>query len=665
MNHGSFSRVHLFLRSTFLLLVAASPLVLRAQFQDPTPDELKMTSDPKAPGAAAVYLYREQTLNSNDGSVQTYYARIKVLTEKGKELATVKTPFNPEFTKVEHVEGRTIHSDGTVIPLSVKPEDLVDFKSKYFREDTMVFTLPSVEVGSILEYRLQINCGNRVIEPRWELQDSYFIHKEHFAFLPGTIYGYLWGSHGKTLDRLMFISTPPNTPVSVQHVKNQFIVDLNDVPPTPDEDWMPPINTFRWRVGFYYTYALSEKEFWETEAKFWADDNNDFTKVTKTIRNAANSLVAPGDTDEQKARKIYDAVVKLENTDFTRVKSEAERKKEKLKEIHSVEDVWKNQSGPGNSIALLYVALAQAAGLKVWPMQVVDRSNAIFDVNYLYKNQLQDYIAIVVLGGKEVLVDPGQKTCPFGVLHWAHAFSAGFRESDTGPKLEVTPALNYTVNHVQRTADLTVDPDGNLKGTARIALSGEEAIYWRQQALENDQNELKKKFEDSLNDDLPEGVTATFDHLLSLDDPERILMAVVNLSGNLGTPAGKRLILPGLLFESRAKHPFVAQDKRTTPIDVHYPNMESDDVTYHLPPGYTVESAPHTADVTWQGYATLRIDSATREDALEVARVFARNFTLLRPEAYNNLHDFYLKLAAADQQQIVLTRAASTKGNSP
>jgi hypothetical protein len=83
-----------------------------------------------------------------------------------------------------------------------------------------------------------------------------------------------------------------------------------------------------------------------------------------------------------------------------------------------------------------------------------------------------------------------------------------------------------------------------------------------------------------------------------------------------------------------------------------------------LPPGFSVESAPHTNDVKWPGFAALGINSVVNKDGtLDVTRVFARNYTLLRPEAYNDLHDFYLKLAAADQQQIVLSRAASNKGN--
>jgi len=46
--------LHLLCRT--VLFAALLPAVLvRAQFQPPTPDELKMTSDPKAPGAPAAF----------------------------------------------------------------------------------------------------------------------------------------------------------------------------------------------------------------------------------------------------------------------------------------------------------------------------------------------------------------------------------------------------------------------------------------------------------------------------------------------------------------------------------------------------------------------------------------------------------------------------------
>ena len=75
----------------FLVMIFASQL-LHAQFQDPTKEELQMTSDPQAPGAAAVYL-NIQEVTDDPLHYRSYYARIKVLQEKGKELATVEIPY--------------------------------------------------------------------------------------------------------------------------------------------------------------------------------------------------------------------------------------------------------------------------------------------------------------------------------------------------------------------------------------------------------------------------------------------------------------------------------------------------------------------------------------------------------------------------------------------
>jgi hypothetical protein len=48
-----------------------------------------------------------------------------------------------------------------------------------------VFTLPSVEVGSILEYTYQIQNDDYIYsEPHWEIQRPYFVHKAHYSFTP-------------------------------------------------------------------------------------------------------------------------------------------------------------------------------------------------------------------------------------------------------------------------------------------------------------------------------------------------------------------------------------------------------------------------------------------------------------------------------------------------
>jgi hypothetical protein len=152
------------MRSILLFVLITAPALLRAQFQDPTPEELKMTEDPKAPAAAAVYLNFEETTD-DPLHYHSVYARIKILSEKAKDLATVDLPYVRGNNEITDIKARTIHSDGTVIPLVGKPEDLLTTKSGDRQVDRKVFNLPAVEVGSILEYRYQVRYDDNQYSP--------------------------------------------------------------------------------------------------------------------------------------------------------------------------------------------------------------------------------------------------------------------------------------------------------------------------------------------------------------------------------------------------------------------------------------------------------------------------------------------------------------------
>lgn len=645
-----------------LSVCLVSPLLMHAQFTEPTKEELQMTSDPKAPGAAAVYLYREETAD-DILHFHSYYERIKVLTEKGKELATVRIPYEHKGFKVTDIKGRTIHADGTVIPLTAKGADLVDVKAKDYQVNTMVFTLPNVEVGSILEYRLQLRYDDDVLSsPTWQVMQPYFVHKAHYMFKPSKS-AYITNSKGQALTHLMYAVRAGTTKVD-EDMQGRYIFDITDVPATPEEDWMPPLNSVSWRVEFYYTRYTSGPDFWKTEGKDWMKEADHFAEPTKPLQSAAADMVSGLTTDEQKARKIYEEVMKLENTSFTRTKSAAERKQEKLKEIKRAEDVWMQKGGSSDDLTLLYIALARAAGLQVWPMQVVNRNRAIFDPTYLTTYQLDDYVAIVKIGEKEVYLDPGQKMCPFGLLHWKHTLASGLRSSAAGVVPGTTPPSTYAQTALRRVGDLYLKEDGSLSGMVRYVLSGEEALHWRQLTLKNDDDEVKKQFNESIRETIPDGVHADFDHFLGLEDYNSNLIATVKVSGGLGTATGKRVFLPGEFFQSRGRHAFVAEEKRSIPVDVHYARLEQDDVTYHLPEGFAIESVPQKADVPWTGYAVMKASATQDKDTVRLQRTLAYNYTMLEPKEYANLHDFYQKVAAADQEQVVLTRGAQTaKGN--
>jgi len=664
-------RIQTALRALIVLLTLASAVLAHAQFQAPTDEELKMTADPKAPGAAAVYFYIEETTD-DPLHFHSFYARIKVLEEKGKELATIEVPYERDDIRITDIKGRTIHADGTVIPLEVKPEDLLAVKVGQHQFNRKVFTLPSVEVGSILEYRYKVRYpDNYFSAPQWEVQRPYFVHEAHYAFTPFKAFmsntavpiGTLVDSRGRPITSLIWWSQlPPGAAVKTDQYA-RYRLDLTNIPASPREEWMPPASALNYRLLFYYKSSYGANDYWIEEAKRWSKDADHFAEPSGPVRQAVAGIVAPGDNDLDRARKLYKAVQALDNTNFSRKRNEAELKALGLRAPRRAEDTWAQKSGSSEDIALLYLAMVRAAGLTAYAMKVVDRDRGVFTPGYLEFDQLDDDIVVVTINGKEVSLDPGEKMCPFQMVHWKHTGTGGIRQSADGRAATTTPEQPYTANTLVRLGDLNLDSQGAVTGSFRFVMAGQLALYWRQQALGNDVDEVKKRYDEWLKTTVPTGINAHVDHFLEIDNPDANLMAVVKLDGTLGSATGRRILVPGFLFSADSRHPFIDEPQRQTPVDMKFAEQVTDQVVFHLPADFTIEAAPTDAKVPWGDRALLATRVKNAPGQVTIARQFSRGFVQVKPEDYPSLVDFYRKVAAADQQQLVLSAAPAAKGD--
>src|ERR1700722_19017897 len=158
------------------MTVSAGAAYAADTFQKPTKEELEMKSLPGFPGAAAVVLFREE-ITKDDLRLVLHYERIKILTEEGKKYANVQLGYVSthdvgvdigDDKSLGDIVGRTVHADGTVIPFSGKPYlKTVEkgwTKEVGFAVQEKGFTLPDVEVGSIIEYRYATRYSDLVFE---------------------------------------------------------------------------------------------------------------------------------------------------------------------------------------------------------------------------------------------------------------------------------------------------------------------------------------------------------------------------------------------------------------------------------------------------------------------------------------------------------------------
>src|SRR3984885_511639 len=122
-------------------------------FQPVSPEELKMTSEPKAPGAPAIILYRQVDRDDRGNTAhEDVYFRIKILTEEGRKYADIEIPFWKEQSNIGNIHARTIDPNGTIVNFTGKAFDKSIVKARGVKYMAKTFTLPDVQIGSILEY---------------------------------------------------------------------------------------------------------------------------------------------------------------------------------------------------------------------------------------------------------------------------------------------------------------------------------------------------------------------------------------------------------------------------------------------------------------------------------------------------------------------------------
>jgi hypothetical protein len=656
------------------ILLTLAPSFIRAQWTAPTPEELSMTAQPEVPGASAVYLFREETA---EDAIHMYsvYVRIKVLAESGKKYSNVELPYTSydagSNVTVDDIQGRTIHPDGTIIPFTGKPYQKLVEKSRGVKSMAKVFTLPDVEIGSIIEYRYKYHMDDHHFsQPAWYIQSNLFTRRAHYLWKP-TNQSVITAKEQRTNAIAWNEILPPGAELKQTKVEFEgkdphtiFELNVHDILPTPNEEYMPPISSFSYRVVFYYTPYLTGDEFWKSEGKSWAKERDKFISPGPGVIAAVNGLVSPTDTQDQKLRKIYAAVMQLENTHYTRKGSSTEELAQDRKDIHTTDDIWARKRGENYQLTQLFVAMARAAGMKAYLVLVTNRNRHLFNRNYLTFSQFDDDIAIVNVDGKEQFFDPGSRYCPYQHLDWTHTMTTGLRQTEGGSEFIETPHEIYSYSRLQRVANLTMDPQGAVTGTIKMTYTGSSALYWRQRPLIGDAASLEDELRTDMESLVPHGLEVKVASIDKLADYEQPLIVNFNLQGQLAVPTGKRLVIPGDLFEANSK-PRFPHAKRELPVSFSYPHMSQDAVRITFPPNLSVESLP-TKEQT-KLHNSIAYDMTTTSDAISVTarRTYLLGETLFEPNQYAELRSFYSKMETTDQESIVLnvTTKSATAGN--
>lgn len=628
------------------LVVAVTP-ARAATWLPVSPEDLQMQGEPKAPSVAAIYLYR-QVDRDDDAATEAVHTRIKVLTEEGRKYGDVEIPYEKGSESIRGLEARTIRPDGTVIEFDGIVYDKPLVKARNFKMMAKTFTLPKVEVGSIVEYRYRRSLAyGWIFNSRWILSQDLFTRHAVFSLTPSSSFTLRWSWP---------LGLPDNTRLPNSE-RGMIRLETRDVPAFVSEEYMPPENLMKYRVEFVYEDEHSDqreqKSYWAAFGKRMHRNLERFVSDRRAMERAVAEIVQPGDSDAAKVRKLYARAQQIRNLSFERRKTEQEAKREQLAEIDSAAEVWTRGYGNGVQINWLFLALARAANIEAYAVLVPTRDDYFFDPKLMNARQLNSNVVVVKLDGREIYLDPGTPFTPFGLLPWSETGVVALRLDKHGGAWVNTPLPRPADSRVERKASVKLTASRSLEGKLAVTYTGLEASRRRLSQRHEDDTDRAEALEKEVKADVPLGVEVKLTNKPDWSGTETPLVAEFDFKApGYAAAAGKRALLTVGLFGAGEKHTF-KHAARVHPIYFMFPYQHSDEVAIQLPEDWQVSSVPkaRSADINVMKYS---MTSQAKDGSLILKRELSSNTMLVQTKHYGHLRDFYQTVRAGDEDQAVV-----------
>jgi hypothetical protein len=633
------------------LLSLVLTLPARAEEWQPiSPEDLQMKGEPKAPKAAAIFLYR-QVDRDDANSTESIYSRIKVLTDEGRKYANVEIPYLKGANTIRGLQARVIRPDGSIAEFDGTVYEKPLVKARGVKMMAKSFSLPGVEVGSIIEFRYRRSMPyGWAFNSRWLLSDELFTRRAVFSLrqADGLLLRWSWP-----------LGLPPDTKPPAKE-RGLIRLETHDVPAFVTEEYMPPEDAMKYRVQFIYEGDDSDQK--DQEAYWKAFGKRSNSLIQRFIKNRALEqevarLVQPADTVETKARKLYARAQQIRNLSFERQATEQETEREKLADNHDAEDVLKHGYGDADEVTWFFFGLVRAAKLDASLVLISTRDDTFFDPRLMNARELNTCVVLVNLGDSTVFLDPGMPFMPFAYLPWNETAVKGLRLDGDGGQWVNTTLPSAAESRVDRKMVGKLATSGTLEGKVTVTYSGLEASRRRISERNEDATERRKSLEQDLEADVPVGVDVKLTNTPDWTGSETPLVAEFDFRvPGWAAAAGNRSLMPVGLFGGSEKHTF-EHSARVHPLYFMFPHQNTDEVAIELPPGWQASSVPkaRTADIK---VATYNSSAQITGGMLNIKRELVLNTIIIQQKYYAQVRDFYQTVRAGDEDQIVITPGA-------
>jgi hypothetical protein len=643
-----FSRISLLLPLAFVLrgdLTRAG-----SGWRPVTPQDRNITAaDIGDPEADAAILFREGDLDDDDaeGTSLKVYVRIKVFTDRGRRYGDVQLPYRAELGRINDVHARTVHPDSKEFPVEgreIYDKLLVTTGHSIWRAKT--FSMPSVEAGSIIEYRYRQTYPRGFRYFALDLQSELFIKELKYRIRPeaASHLEVRWTAFNNGADKQF-------KPVW----DGRYIIDGRNIAPFRREPLMPPDPAVKMWGWLYYS-----KETERDPDKYWPDYvKSNFqaaaaqTSPATLIKRIVGSITLSGDTPSEKVERIYHYVQsEIRNTGA----SAAQPGIQVSGKVCGPEEVIRRRYGTSHEINRLFISMLRAAGVDARVVELTTRDENFFRRSFPDSFQLNSELtAVIGPGGSPTFYDPGTPNCPIGLLAWEKEAVPALVYDREDPRFVDTPIAEAGSSLEDRTLVVTPLQDGRVTAQAELKVSGHRAMDLRGELSDLSLDQQRKRVVSGVREILPTAIVEDSSIKLSntagYEGP--VELSCEFTAPGFALPTEKRLLLRPALLEHRDEN-LLPAPHRTNDIYFRYPWSEQDKVIVEIPDGYS-EQLPENVTID---IGAARYDATFRREGRRIVyeRKLSVNAIVFPAEQYSTVKSFFDRVYQADRAVISLER---------
>src|SRR5580658_4170716 len=612
----------------------------------------------------AVLLYSETvvTVVSADKIKTTVREAYKILRPDGRNRGIVSVYFNPQ-RKIKSFHGWCIPAQGKdyevkdngaveVSPNIDGAELISDAKLKRLR-------IPASDPGNIVGYEYEVEERPFFMQDWWAFQESDPVRESHYSLqLPsGWEYKASWMNHAEV---------KPTDAAS-----NLWQWTVSDVKGIRHEPFMPPRQGIAGQmvVTFFPPGGKAANGFAE-----WRD-----------LGNWENQLIAGRVEASPEVKQQVAILTAGKNTQLEKMQAIARFVQDNIRYVaielgiggfqpHPAPEVFSRRYGDCKDKATLTRSMLHEIGIDSFHVVINSERGAVtrdmpahngFNhviVAVKLPDGLVDPSLVAVLQhpklGTLLYFDPTDEITPFGQIRGELQDNYGLLVTPDGGELLPLPVQSPAMNSIERTAKLTIDPSGRLKGDVKEVRLGDRA--WQERfALRNANKEADKikPIETLLSGSLTNfRIThASITNMNLINKPFGFDYTFE--SDNYAKNAGGLLLVRPRVLGNKGMGFLETKERRKFPIEFEGAARDVDTFEIAIPEGYAVDDTPPPVDADFS-FASYHSKTEVTGNTIRYTRTFEVKQLSVPVERVDELKNFYRTINGDERNTVVLKAVA-------